>query len=210
MFYNKQSGGLTTPTIGLDVLAAPIRIVVVEKVAISEADAFLRSVRIGHPAGANPIPGVEDVGGQPIRLPALSGSGDGLLHIAKPIINPSSVAIPMTPDAEFNILPFPHPNFGESYEQSMREFCEMRSQRWKARFHSISNWLREMLGLPPIRDLFNPCPSGILEIPTPPTQDTAVSPPLPFGLEKSCHNNNGPNGDAFSGNALEVVCLGFV
>jgi len=136
--------------LSLNAVAAPIRIVVVEKVAISDSDAFLRSVRVGL-AGIGAIPA--------------DTTGDSIRFDAPPKLEHDSfAAIPMNPDAEFNILPFPNTLLMDQQSKAMREFCRKERKSWKARCGRLSNWVREKMGLPVVREL-SPCHPGILQLP---------------------------------------------
>jgi len=162
--------------LSLNAVAAPIRIVVVEKVAISDSDAFLRSVRVGL-AGTGAIPA--DITGDSIRF-------DGPPKLERD----SFAAIPMNPDAEFNILPFPNPLIIDQQSKAMREFCRKERKSWKVRCGRLSNWVREKMGLPVVREL-SPCHPGILQLPV----QSSSLPPL--GAPKyASHNVITPANDA--------------
>lgn len=105
----------------------------------------------------------------------------------------------MNPDAEFNILPFPNALIIDQQSKAMRKFCKKEDKSWRARFGRLSNWVREKMGLPIVKEL-SPCHPGILQLPV---QSSSMWPPSPpVALRRPFHNVTPTNAIA-----SDAVCV---
>jgi hypothetical protein len=134
-----------------NVFAAPLRIVVVEKISgdkdiNKDIEEFLRSTRIGH-AGAASVPGFgSDPNEHLSAIPGMMIHEEDLLPGAHPAPRPAYVGpddggLPMTPDQEYNI-----PIFHDFPPMDEGAACRDDSSI-RVKMDKLKDHLREMMGM---------------------------------------------------------------
>lgn len=185
-------------------------------------------MRIGHAAGANSVRVSDkldiEAAGFPPNAPDTHATPIEILPFFPRPLPDSSVeevpgSLPAVNEAkatdEVKILPFqPSQDIIEKHAMAIKEMCERERRTWNARFGRMSDWVRELFGLPPVSQNLD-CNSAVFDLPIPivraspavlPTFARPIPSPVPMPepiqVGRPCHHP----GRTSVADTLEAVC----